>query len=95
MAHNKDINDRLKTSKILWYLYWVFILASIVLIAQIINLKVFWEPENEKLDMLDKLIGKGMIDAKYSLSKFRIEADYCENCKKMIFSTNISNSIIN
>ncbi len=57
--------------------------------------KVFWEPENEKLDMLDKLIGKGMIDAKYSLSKFRIEADYCESCKKMIFSTNISNSIIN
>ena len=45
MAYNRDINDRLKTSKILWYLYWVFILASIVLIAQIINLKVFWEPE--------------------------------------------------
>ena len=45
MANNKDINDRLKTSKILWYLYWGFIAASIVLLVQIINLKVFWEPE--------------------------------------------------
>ena len=49
MADNKDINDRLKTSKILWYLYWVFIAASIVLLVQIINLKVFWEPEPETL----------------------------------------------
>ena len=45
MTNNKDINDRLKTSKILWYLYWGFIAASIVLLVQIINLKVFWEPE--------------------------------------------------
>ena len=44
MTNNRDINDRLRTSKILWYLYWVFIAASIVLVAQIINLKVFWEP---------------------------------------------------
>ena len=49
MAYKKDINDRLKTSKILWYLYWVFIAASIVLLVQIINLKVFWEPEPETL----------------------------------------------
>lgn len=47
MADNKDINDRLRTSKILWYLYWMFIAASIVLLVQIINLKVFWEPEQE------------------------------------------------
>ena len=45
MTDNKDINDRLKTSKILWYLYWGFIALSIVLLVQIINLKVFWEPE--------------------------------------------------
>lgn len=45
MADNNNINDRLKTSKILWYLYWVFILLSIILLGQIINLKVFWEPE--------------------------------------------------
>ena len=45
MTNNKDINDRLKTSKILWYMYWGFIVLSIVLIVQMINLKVFWEPE--------------------------------------------------
>lgn len=42
--------------------------------------KIFWEPQNEKLGVMDKLVGKGMI-----------EADYCDGCKKMIFSTNISN----
>lgn len=45
MTNDKDTNDKLRTSKILWYLYWVFILAAIVLLVQIINLKVFWEPE--------------------------------------------------
>jgi cell division protein FtsI (penicillin-binding protein 3) len=44
MTSDKDINDKLKTSKILWYMYWGVILASIVLIIQIIHLKVFWEP---------------------------------------------------
>ena len=52
--------------------------------------KIFWEPQNEKLGMIDKLVGKGMIDAEYSLSKFKIQADYCDECKKIIFSTNIS-----
>lgn len=45
MAENKNINDKLRTSKILWYAYWVFIALSIVLLIQIVNLKVFWEPE--------------------------------------------------
>ena len=45
MAENKNRNDKLRTSKILWYAYWVFIVLSIVLLIQIVNLKVFWEPE--------------------------------------------------
>lgn len=45
MAEDRNINDRLRTSKILWYLYWVFIAASLVLVVQIVRLKVFWEPE--------------------------------------------------
>lgn len=45
METDRNIKDRFRTSKILWYLYWVFIAASIVLVMQIINLKVFWEPE--------------------------------------------------
>lgn len=51
--------------------------------------KIYWEPENEKLGMMDKFVGKGIIDAEYSLAKFRIQADYCDSCKKMIFSTDI------
>ncbi len=47
MNDNRDTNDKLRTSKILWYLYWVFIIAAIVLLAQIVNLKLFWEPEPE------------------------------------------------
>ena len=47
MADKKDINKGNETSKILWYLYWGFILASIVLLGQIINLKVFWEADSE------------------------------------------------
>lgn len=50
---------------------------------------VFWEPENEKLGGLEKLVGIGKIDAKYTLTKFKIQADYCDKCKKMIFSTDI------
>ena len=42
--------------------------------------KIFWEPEDEKLGIMDRMFGKGIV-----------EADYCEACKKMIFSTNISN----
>lgn len=52
--------------------------------------KVFFESEDEKLGMMDKLCGKGMIDAKYTLSKFEIQADYCDECRKMIFSTGLS-----
>ncbi len=51
--------------------------------------KIFWEPENEKLGVIDKIVGKGMIDAEYSLTKFKIRTEYCDECKKMIFSTNI------
>lgn len=53
--------------------------------------KIFWEPQNEKLGVMDRIVGKGMIDADYSLAIFKIHADYCKVCKKMIFSTNISN----
>ncbi len=53
--------------------------------------KIFWEPQNEKPGVMDKILGKGMIDAEYSLTKFKIHAEYCDEYKKMIFSTNISN----
>lgn len=40
-------NDRLWSSKLLWAFYWVFILASIILLVRITCLKVFWEPNPE------------------------------------------------
>lgn len=47
MAKGSNIgnNDRLRSSKLLWACYWVFILASIVLIVRITYLKVLWKPE--------------------------------------------------
>lgn len=52
--------------------------------------KVVWERDGEKLGFLDKIGGIGAVDAKYTFSKFIIEADYCPKCRKMIFSTNIA-----
>lgn len=52
--------------------------------------KVYWEPLGEKLGIMDKLVGKGMVDAEYSLAKFSIKTDYCVYCKKMIFDTDIA-----
>ena len=47
MAKGSNIgnDDRLRSSKLLWACYWVFILASIVLIVRITYLKVLWKPE--------------------------------------------------
>ena len=53
--------------------------------------KVHWTPEGEKLSLIDNIVGKGRIDADYTLSQFKIKANYCTKCKKMIFDTDISN----
>ena len=49
MAQGNNIgnNDRLRSSKFLWAIYWVFILASIFLIIWIAYLKILWEPNPE------------------------------------------------
>lgn len=52
--------------------------------------KVYWEPVNMKLGFMDKLVGKGQVDAEYSLTKFSIKTEYCASCKKMIFDTGIA-----
>lgn len=52
--------------------------------------KVRWEAANQKSSVMDRIVGVGVIDASYSLAKFKIESDYCYECKKMIFSTNIA-----
>lgn len=52
--------------------------------------KVRWHENGEKIGMVDKISGVGMIDAKYTLTTFEIESYYCENCHKMIFDTDIT-----
>ena len=52
---------------------------------------VYWNEGAEKRSVADKIVGVGKITAaKHSLTQFKIEADYCPACKKMIFDTDIS-----
>lgn len=53
--------------------------------------KVFWETSENKLGLMDKIAGKGIVEsATYSLTKFELKTNYCPRCKKMIFDTDIS-----
>lgn len=53
--------------------------------------RVFWETSEDKLGLMDKVVGKGMVESvSYSLAKFKLKTNYCPACKKMIFDTNIS-----
>ena len=51
--------------------------------------KVRWDADGEKIGLFDKMF-IGLVDAEYTFTKFRIKSFYCENCKKMIFDTNLS-----
>ncbi len=53
---------------------------------------VTWESEAKKISAFDRFFGIGVgvvTAAKRSLTKFRIEASYCDICRKMIFDTDI------
>lgn len=53
--------------------------------------KIFWETSEDKPGLMDKIVGKGMVkNVTYSLAKFKLKANYCTHCKKMIFDTDIS-----
>ena len=51
MTNRDKINpiDSNRTCKILWYLYWIFILLSVVLIAWTIYLKTIWTPDPDTI----------------------------------------------
>lgn len=51
--------------------------------------RISWQPNGEKLGLMEKLCGKGAVDAKYTLGTFKIDTEYCPSCKKMIFDTDI------
>lgn len=52
--------------------------------------KVRWYKDGKKIGLFDKMAGIGLIDAKYTLTKFEIESYYCAECHRMIFDTEIS-----
>ena len=43
--HDIQNEDKHRISKILWFLYCIFLIASIVLIVRVIQLQFFWEPD--------------------------------------------------
>ena len=52
--------------------------------------KVCWKADGRETGWADKLIGTGKVTAaKYTLASFRIEAYFCNACKKMVFDTDI------
>lgn len=52
--------------------------------------QVHFEPNGKKINALDKALGVGIIDVKYSkMRKFSIDADYCPDCRKMMFDTEV------
>lgn len=51
--------------------------------------KVRWISDEEQVGVFDKLAGKGMVDAKYTPTKFEIESCYCSRCHKMIFDADV------
>lgn len=54
--------------------------------------RVYWEPWEEKVSVMDKVFrGKGAVEsAGYTLWKFKLNADYCPRCRKMIIDTGIA-----
>lgn len=49
MAKERNIKNKEqhKTSRILWYLYCVFLILTFVILGKILYLQLFWEPEEE------------------------------------------------
>lgn len=50
---------------------------------------VYWEADDRKLSLIDRMAGAGAVDAEYTLRKFRIRSEYCAACRKMIIDTDV------
>ena len=51
MAKKNDIQneDRHRISKILWFLYCIFLIASVILIVRVVQLQFFWDPDPQTI----------------------------------------------
>lgn len=50
---------------------------------------VRFDQEGRKLSWSDKMAGIGVVKLKLSWGAFRIEADYCEKCRKIILGAEV------
>ena len=44
--HDIQTQDKHRISRILWFLYCIFLIASLVVIGKIIYIQYFWKPKN-------------------------------------------------
>ena len=52
---------------------------------------ITWKEGDKKASFIDKLGGGcNVTAAKWNLTQFTIEADYCPDCKKMIIDTDVT-----
>ncbi len=52
---------------------------------------ITWKEGEGRAGLIDKLYGSGKITAaKWKLTQFTIEANFCPDCKKMIIDTDVS-----
>lgn len=53
--------------------------------------KIRWHEEGKHIGLVDKMAGIGLPEAvEYGFGTFKIFGEYCENCKKLIIETGIS-----
>ena len=51
---------------------------------------ITWKEGEKPAGFIDKLCGEGIVTvAKWKLTQFTIEADFCPDCKKMIIDTDV------
>ena len=54
--------------------------------------KVRWHNDGKKIGNWEKITsGKGMIEAKYTITTFAIKGYYCDKCEKIIIDSKVKN----
>ena len=56
------IDDRHRISRILWFLYCIFLAASLVLICRIFYLQFIWQPDTETVNYFQPRKYKSVIE---------------------------------
>ena len=52
--------------------------------------RLVWKPEGQKLSWTERLAGKRRVTAAtYQLGTLKLDAFFCDSCRKMIFDTDV------